>query len=76
MKSVQMTLEEELIQEVDQLSQKLGTSRSAFTRKALREALERHCIEQLEKKQIQGYKKQFVAPDEFAVWEEEQVWGD
>jgi len=76
MKAVQMTLDEELIQAVDQLSQKLGTSRSAFTRQALRDALERHCVEQLEQKQIQGYAKQPEAPDEFAAWEEEQVWGD
>lgn len=74
MKAVQMTLDEELIQAVDQLSRKLGTSRSAFTRKALREALDRHRIDQLEQKQIQGYKKHPVAPDEFAAWEEEQVW--
>ncbi len=76
MKAVQMTLDQELIREVDQLSKKLGTSRSAFTRQALREALERHCIDQLEQKQIQGYAKKPVAPDEFDVWEEEQVWGD
>ena len=76
MKAVQITLDEELIHEVDQLSRKLGTNRSAFTRKALREALYRHCIDQLEQKQIQGYITKPAGPDEFAVWEEEQVWGD
>mgnify|MGYP003873527869 CR=1 FL=1 len=76
MKTIQMTLDEDLIKAVDSLSKQLHTSRSAFTRKALREALSRYEVEQLEEKQRRGYERHPVGADEFSVWEEEQVWGD
>ena len=37
MRTVQMTLDEELLASVDKAAKKLKTTRSAFTRKALRE---------------------------------------
>jgi metal-responsive CopG/Arc/MetJ family transcriptional regulator len=76
MKTIQMTLDEDLVKAVDHVSKLLNTSRSAFTRKALREALERYRTEQLERSHRKGYEKQPVAADEFSVWEEEQAWGD
>jgi metal-responsive CopG/Arc/MetJ family transcriptional regulator len=39
MKTVQITLDEPLAEEVDRAVEKLGTTRSGFTRDALREAL-------------------------------------
>lgn len=76
MKTIQMTLDDDLVKEVDLVSKKLQTSRSAFTRKALREALDRYSITQLERKHRQGYERRPVAADEFSVWEAEQAWGD
>jgi metal-responsive CopG/Arc/MetJ family transcriptional regulator len=76
MRTVQMTLDEELIKEIDRISKQLHTSRSAFTRKALREALARYSLEQLEHKHRQGYERDPIASDEFSLWETEQVWGD
>jgi metal-responsive CopG/Arc/MetJ family transcriptional regulator len=76
MKTVQMTLDEDLVQAVDRVSKQLHTSRSAFTRKALREALARYSLEQLERKHRQGYEGHPVGADEFSVWETEQAWGD
>lgn len=76
MKTVQMTLEEDLVEAVDKVSKKLHTSRSAFTRQALREALDRYYTGQLERKHRKGYEKFPVTSKEFSVWEEEQVWGD
>jgi predicted transcriptional regulator len=76
MKTVQMTLDEDLVQAVDRVSKQLNTSRSAFTRKALREALARYSVEQLERKHRKGYERQPVGADEFSVWETEQAWGD
>lgn len=76
MKTVQMILDEELVQKVDQVSKQLNTSRSAFTRQALRDALAKFEREQLEKKHLEGYQRRPVADDEFSVWESEQVWGD
>ncbi len=76
MKTVQMSLDDELVQKVDRVAKQLQTSRSAFTRRALREALSRYNIEQLERKHRQGYERHSVAIDEFSVWENEQAWGE
>ena len=76
MKTIQMTIDDDLVKEVDLVSKKLQTNRSAFTRKALREALDRHSVTQLERKHRQGYERRPVAADEFSVWEAEQAWGD
>ena len=71
-----MTLDDDLVKAVDRVSKRLHTSRSAFTRKALREALSQYSLEQLERKHRQGYERHPVAADEFSVWETEQAWGD
>lgn len=76
MRTIQMTLDDDLVKAVDRVSRELHTSRSAFTRKALQDALDRHKIEQLELKHRLGYKRNPVASDEFSVWETEQAWGD
>ncbi len=76
MKTVQMTLDEDLLEAVDLVSTKLNTSRSAFTRHALKEAVERYYTEQLEQQQREGYLRQPVTREEFGDWETEQSWGD
>jgi metal-responsive CopG/Arc/MetJ family transcriptional regulator len=76
MKTVQMTLDEELVQAVDRISKELHTTRSAFARKALRDALVRYEEQRLEEKHRQGYLRHPVQTDEFSAWEAEQAWGD
>lgn len=76
MRTVQMTLDEDLVEEIDRLVKTLGVNRSAFARQALREAIDRHAIRQLERQHRQGYERRPVEADEFSVWEEEQNWGD
>jgi metal-responsive CopG/Arc/MetJ family transcriptional regulator len=71
-----MTLDDELVKTVDRVSKELSTSRSAFARKALHEAVARYDLEQLERKHRRGYKQHPIASDEFSVWETEQAWGD
>ncbi len=71
MRTVQMTLDDDLVQAVDRVSKQLHTSRSAFTRKALREALVHYNLEQQERKHRRGYERHPVAADEFSVWETE-----
>jgi hypothetical protein len=48
----------------------------SFARKALRDALARYKLEQLEHKHRRGYERHPVATNEFSVWETEQAWGD
>jgi metal-responsive CopG/Arc/MetJ family transcriptional regulator len=76
MRTIQMTLDDDLVKAVDRVSKELSTSRSAFARKALRDAIERYNLEQLERKHRRGYEQHPIAPDEFSVWETEQAWGD
>ncbi len=76
MRTVQMTLDDDLVKAVDRVSKQLHTNRSAFTRNALREALAQHSLEQLERKHRQGYERHPVPADEFSIWEMEQAWGD
>ena len=76
MKTVQMSLDEELVQAVDRVSKELHTSRSAFTRQALRDALARYEEQRLEEKHRQGYLHHPVQTDECSVWAKEQAWGD
>ena len=76
MRTVQMTLDEDLVERVDRVSKRLRMTRSSFTRRALRDALARYSVLELERKHRAGYQKQSVAADEFAIWETEQAWGD
>ena len=74
MKTVQMTLDENLIASVDKVAKRLGTSRSAFTRQALKTALREVRMNELEQKHREGYKRKPVKRGEFEDWEAEQVW--
>lgn len=76
MKTIQMTLDENLVEAVDRIVKKLKTTRSAFTRAALREAINRLNISQLEQKHKRGYNIHPINKGEFSVWEGEQNWGD
>lgn len=76
MKTVQMTLDEELVQAVDKAAKRLGTTRSGFAREALRQALTQLRERELEQQHRTGYERRPVKPEEFSVWEREQVWPD
>jgi metal-responsive CopG/Arc/MetJ family transcriptional regulator len=76
MRTVQMTLDDELIDRVDSLVKELKTTRSAFTREALREAIQRKQTEKLEDQHRRGYERYPSNRPEFALWEEEQAWGE
>ena len=76
MRTVQMILDDQLIELIDKAVKSLKTTRSAFTRAALRDALKRLHVSSLEQKHRQGYGAHPVNKKEFSVWEEEQDWGD
>ena len=75
MKTVQITLDENLVKAVDSAAKKLGTTRSAFTREALRSALNVVRVKELESRHREGYRRKPVKRGEFD-WESEQVWSD
>ena len=74
MKTVQMTLDEDLIARVDRAARRLKTTRSGFTRQALRDALKRITTLQREAQHRRGYAAHPVGSREFGGWETEQVW--
>ena len=76
MRTIQMTLDDDLVAAVDTVVKKLKTTRSAFTRKALKDAIKQENIKVLEKKHKKGYGIYPADKTEFSVWESEQEWGD
>ncbi len=71
-----MTLDDDLVAAVDVVSAELKTSRSAFTRQALRDALAKHQRQGKERQHRRGYQKHPQVAEEFGDWETEQVWGE
>lgn len=76
MKTVQMTMEEGLLAQVDRTVRRLGTTRSAFTRRALMAALGEEQRRKRERRHAAGYRAKPVRRGEFSAWESEQVWPD
>jgi len=76
MRTIQMTLDDDLVKTIDKIVKELKTTRSAFTRDALRDAVNRINICRLEEKHRKGYTLYPTNKEEFSVWEKEQDWGD
>ena len=74
MRTVQMTIDNNLLGSVDGVVTELGTTRSAFIREALEAALKKHRARKLEAQYIAGYIKYPQTDDEFAFTEADQVW--
>jgi hypothetical protein len=76
MKTIQMTIDEKLLDAVDTAVDTLATTRSAFIRNALREALHNYEILQLERRHAAGYARKPAEPDGFDIWDGEREWGE
>jgi metal-responsive CopG/Arc/MetJ family transcriptional regulator len=74
MRTVQITLEDDLVSAVDSVASQIHQSRSAFTRDALRAALQKRAEQTREQQQREGYLRQPVEPGEFSDFEDEQGW--
>ena len=76
MRTIQITLDDDLVQELDSIVKESNTNRSAFARDALRTAITyRHQL-RLSERHRKGYQQHPVQGDEFSAWEDEQAWGD
>ena len=76
MRTIQMTIDAELLADVDEAVNELGTNRSVFIRNALQLALRQLSLRKLEERHAAGYARQPVQPGEFDEWADEQAWGD
>ncbi len=76
MRTVQMTLDEDLIRAMDEMARRMGTSRSGLVRTAVRDALDRWRARELEERHRKGYERHPVRPGEFDMDESRLSWGD
>jgi CopG family transcriptional regulator/antitoxin EndoAI len=74
MKTIQMTIDETLLEEVDEVVTELGTNRSAFMREALKILLKQRKLKVLEDQHLAGYQRYPLTAEEFDIWQDEQVW--
>ena len=75
MKTIQMTIDEPLLKAVDKACRARKATRSAFSRDALAQTLNRQSVEEQESRHAQGYKSKPIKAGEFDVWAGEQDWG-
>ncbi len=76
MRTIQITMDEELAARVDECAQRLGATRSGFTREALRAALRSYKEKDLEERHRAGYRRIPHDPRETEIAEEDRSWGD
>jgi len=76
LRTVKIQISEKLLRQLEDAARRRGTSRAAFARKTLQDALNFPEQAELEKKHRLGYRRKPVAPGEFDSWEAEQVWPD
>ena len=76
MRTIQMTIDEPLLEQVDSVINDLNTTRSEFIREALRLALKRHRVALLEQQHAQGYARVPAQDAELSAWADAQDWGE
>ncbi len=76
MKTVQITMDDELVERVDERAKRLGATRSEFVRQALQAALARYEESEQEERLKGGYRRIPPTPQEFAIPDEDHAWGD
>ena len=76
MKTIELTVEESMLAEVDRATHDLEMTREDFVRTAKERALQQQEIIALEQKHARGYANQPQVADEVSEWEAEQVWGE
>jgi metal-responsive CopG/Arc/MetJ family transcriptional regulator len=76
MEAIQLTVDESLLAEIDQVTRSLGMTRASFLRLALELALRNQETIAREQQHAHGYSQHTVKPGEFDEWEPEQVWSE
>ena len=74
MQTVQIVIDDELLEAADRAAQRIKVNRSALVRGALREYLKRLRYRELERRDREGYKRYPDTVDELAVWEGVATW--
>jgi metal-responsive CopG/Arc/MetJ family transcriptional regulator len=74
METVQIVLDEKLLNATDEAARRTKQNRSSLVREALREHLQRLEVRSMEMRDREGYSKQAQTVDEGHVWEAESAW--
>ena len=76
METIQLTVEESMLAEVDRATRSLAMTREAFVRTALERALQQQEIIALEQRHARGYSTHPQTPEDVEEWDGERVWGE
>ena len=76
METIQLTVDESLLAEVDKVTRSLAMTRAAFIHAALELALRNQKTIALEQQHAQGYARYPVEPTAIDEWDSEQVWSE
>jgi len=74
-RTIQMTLDEALLAEVDMATQEMATTRSALIRSALSAFLGDVRIRRLERQHREAYERVPQTEADLAFWEATEAWG-
>jgi len=74
--TIQVVLEESLLQATDRAVRRLKVNRSSLIRDALREHLRRLSLLEKERRDREGYARHPIGKDEFGVWDKVTAWPD
>lgn len=76
LKTIQMTIDEAMLEQVDCLVAELETTRSAFIREVLDSALKSYRLRELRRRDEEGYRLIPSRDEEVEEWEAVIDWGD
>ena len=76
MKTMELVLNESLAARIEQGARLTGQSVSDFVQQLIRRSLHEWTTAELERQEIEAYKRLPVQQGEFDVWETEQAWGE
>jgi len=74
MKTIQITIDPELLHKIDHDEESIKKGRSAFLRQAVRYYLEQKRLKSISEKYRLGYAQGSAKDDDLTIWENEQVW--
>ena len=76
MKLIELTLNEPLVEQIEQGARLTGQPESEFVQQLIRCSLHEGTTAELERQKMEAYRRLPVQPGEFDVWETEQAWGE
>jgi metal-responsive CopG/Arc/MetJ family transcriptional regulator len=76
MATIQVVLEDSLLQATDRAARRLKVNRSVLIRDALREHLRQLSAFEKERRDREGYTRHPIVKDEFGAWDKVTAWPD